>query len=589
MLKKYCVIFIIFLISLGLYGNVLAADTYTATSIINGVTVNWEYNVNESNQIENLKCTNPEDLTGNITIPSTLDGKIVISLKDQALKGAVNITGVTLSDSVKRISYNVFEGCSNLTTVNLNKLEGIGGDAFKDCPKLTEITIPKTLVNGNIFQHGPFSGTTKLTKVTFEEGCTIIPEVLLEDCTELTQITLPNTVSQIGAKAFKGCTGITEITLPDSVKGISYNVFEGCSNLTTVNLNKLEGIGGDAFKDCPKLTEITIPKTLVNGNIFQHGPFSGTTKLTKVTFEEGCTIIPEVLLEDCTELTQITLPNTVSQIGAKAFKGCTGITEITLPDSVKGISYNVFEGCSNLTTVNLNKLEGIGGDAFKDCPKLTEITIPKTLVNGNIFQHGPFSGTTKLTKVTFEEGCTIIPEVLLEDCTELTQITLPNTVSQIGAKAFKGCTGITEIALPNSVKKISYNAFEGCINLLKITILDNCTMIGDDVFANHNEDLTIYCYEGSRAAEYAIENNIKYVYLTRPAEGQPTDNKNKEEKTDTNIDKKDEKNINTGDTTTAKDNIPQTGVSITIVGVIAIVLGASIFTFIMVRRYKEIK
>ncbi len=474
MLKKIFSILIMILLLVGLSGNVFAKDTYTATSILNGVTVNWKYEVNETNQIENLECTNPTDLVGNIIVPSTLDGKTVISLKFQAFKGATNITGVTL---------------------------------------------------------------------------------------------------------------------PNSMKEISYNAFEGCSNLTTVNLNKLESIGGNAFKDCPKLTQITIPKTLTHGNIYQHGPFSGTTKLTSVTFEEGCTTIPEVLLEDCTELTQITLPNTVSKISAEAFKGCTGITEITLPNSMKEISYNAFEGCSNLTTVNLNKLESIGGNAFKDCPKLTQITIPKTLTHGNIYQHGPFSGTTKLTSVTFEEGCTTIPEVLLEDCTELTQITLPNTVSKISAEAFKGCTGITEITLPNSMKEISYNAFEGCSNLLKITILDNCTNMGKNIFENHNQNLTIYCYKDSVAAKYAIDNKIKYVYLTKPT-------------TDTDTDKKDEQNQqqkpsdtpNTNqeptkkdDTTIATGKLPQTGATITGLFIILIISIASTIFYMKYRKFRDIK
>ena len=72
MLKKFSIIIIMILLLVGLSGNVLAKDKYTATSTINGVTANWEYELNDSNQIENLKCTNASELTGNVTIPSTL-------------------------------------------------------------------------------------------------------------------------------------------------------------------------------------------------------------------------------------------------------------------------------------------------------------------------------------------------------------------------------------------------------------------------------------------------------------------------------------------------------------------------------------
>ena len=56
MSKKIFSILIMILVLLGLCGTVFAKDTYTATSTINGVTVNWSYELNDSNQIENLKC-----------------------------------------------------------------------------------------------------------------------------------------------------------------------------------------------------------------------------------------------------------------------------------------------------------------------------------------------------------------------------------------------------------------------------------------------------------------------------------------------------------------------------------------------------
>ena len=69
--KIFSIFIIIILVLLGLCGTVFAKDTYTATSTINGVTVNWSYELNDSNQIENLKCINPTDLIGNVIIPST--------------------------------------------------------------------------------------------------------------------------------------------------------------------------------------------------------------------------------------------------------------------------------------------------------------------------------------------------------------------------------------------------------------------------------------------------------------------------------------------------------------------------------------
>ena len=118
MLKKITIILIMSFLLVGLRGKVFAQDLSTATSTINGITVNWQYELNESNQIEDLKCTNPIDLTGNITLPSTLDGKTVISLKEEAFKGA-NITGLEIPDSIKKIGYNAFKDCEKLEKVTI--------------------------------------------------------------------------------------------------------------------------------------------------------------------------------------------------------------------------------------------------------------------------------------------------------------------------------------------------------------------------------------------------------------------------------------------------------------------------------------
>ena len=51
MIKKFSIMLIAILVLIGLSKNVFAVDKYNATSSINGVTANWEYELNDSNQI----------------------------------------------------------------------------------------------------------------------------------------------------------------------------------------------------------------------------------------------------------------------------------------------------------------------------------------------------------------------------------------------------------------------------------------------------------------------------------------------------------------------------------------------------------
>ena len=113
----------------------------------------------------------------------------------------------------------------------------------------------------------------------------------------------------------------------------------------------------------------------------------------------------------------------------------------------------------------------------------------------------------------------------------------------------------------------------------------------DSVFENHNENLTIYCYEGSIAAKYAISNNIKYVYLTKPTTDSDTDKReeqNQQQKpsaTPSNEQKTTEKD----DTTIATGKLPQTGEAMTSLFVFLIISIASIIFYMKYRKFKDIK
>ena len=236
MLKKICIIIIMMLLLAGLSVNVFAKDTYTTTTILNGVTVNWQYELNNSNQIVNLKCLNPADLLGDITIPDTLDEKNVISLKNDSFKGATNITGLTIPNTIKEISYNAFENCSELTNVNLGQIEKISFNVFKNCPKLTTITLPKTLKDGpGDVDYGVFTGTTNLTSVIFEDGTTTIAAGILKDCKGITSVEIPSLVTKVDCRAFQN-SGITELTFSNALKDISYYAFNDCSNLNKITI-----------------------------------------------------------------------------------------------------------------------------------------------------------------------------------------------------------------------------------------------------------------------------------------------------------------------------------------------------------------
>lgn len=213
-----------FSVCLTLNNNLFASEESTYTCEINGVTANFTYNLSEDNKVEKLKCTNKNDLTGNITIPGLIDGKEVISIGSNAFSGAANITGVILPETIETIEYSAFSNCTSLKNVNLGSINGMSFDAFSGCTALEEIKIPNTVVNSST--GAPFRGCTNLRTITLEEGLTKIPMYLCAG-TAIEEMTIPNSVEIIAYEAFSNCTELKKITILDNVTSMGFTLSGG--------------------------------------------------------------------------------------------------------------------------------------------------------------------------------------------------------------------------------------------------------------------------------------------------------------------------------------------------------------------------
>ena len=124
-----------------------------------------------------------------------------------------------------------------------------------------------------------------------------------------------------------------------------------------------------------------------------------------------------------------------------------------------------------------------------------------------------------------------LPKTILQlgdgvfDSFHLTEIDLKN-IEIVGHHALL-FNDFSKITLGKNIKEIKSNAFGHNTELTDVYVYSNDVIFGENCFSDCHEDLTIYCYSGSTAEAYAINNNLKYKLLdSAPVDDTPTEGSN---------------------------------------------------------------
>ena len=557
------------------YGTIICKGLLTfvlAVSLINLNTVvihaSGEISENSGDfTISNGVLTAYHGVAAELVIP---DG--VTEIKASVFENNTTITSVKIPEGVWKIGNRAFSDCTSLEAVEFPAtLTEIGVYAFGNTG-LKEVTLPTNLttLRNNVFEncgvlekvyipasltevgyYGIFANSPNMKTVTFGEGITSIPENLLAE-SSIEEIVIPETVTSIGNYAFRDCIQLRKIIIPDQVATMGDSVFEDCTSLSEVTLPEtLTSIGNRAFADCTPLTKIEFPSTLTSigqyafcntglkevilpenltslgYHVFEscdvlekayipasltevgyYGIFANSPNMKTVTFGEGITSIPENLLAE-SSIEEIVIPETVTSIGNYAFRDCKSLKTITIPDKVTKIGSYAFARCEALEDISLSsELIGVGDHAF-EYTGLKEVVLPEklTTLGDNVFENcsalnsvhipaavtevgywGVFAGCTNLNIVTFQEGITSVPNNLFAEST-FSFLAIPETVTSIGNYAFRDNDNLVSVNIGKNVTAIAERAFYG------------------------SDNVVIYCYSGSEAANFAVANDIAYELL----------------------------------------------------------------------------
>lgn len=143
----------------------------------------------------------------------------------------LNITEITIPESVAEIDSFAFFYCENLSAVTLsNGLKKIGNNAFGFCRELTSINLPTSLTSiGEYAFYG--SG---LTSVVIPKNVKTVEKFAFCECYNLQSATLSEGVTTIREGAFAYCVSLQTVTLPSTMLSLEIGVFEGSGNIQDV-------------------------------------------------------------------------------------------------------------------------------------------------------------------------------------------------------------------------------------------------------------------------------------------------------------------------------------------------------------------
>ena len=482
------------------------------------------YNLNTNDNTAEVVSSQGSQYSGNISIPTWAyyqnTSYKVTSIGNSAFEGCVDITSVSLPNTLTNIGNGAFWQCSSLKSVYIpDGVKTIGEGAFHNCFNLVSVFIPSSVtsigssafgncnnltqvfsliqnpfsINNNVFTtystttlftpkgtksaYLAKSGWKKFTNINDEQKRTIH----VATAGTLSNLISKNEMYYIEELTLSGELNGTDIRFIRNMSGIDYDskyhsIYTGpfhYFNISTPGILKILDIsdtkivgGGDWYYAETHDGGDIENEYGTGNNIISTYMFYGC-KLTSIRIPNSVTSIYDDAFSSCISLTSLTIPNSVTSIGKNAFACCISLTSITIPNSVTSIGWSAFGGCTGLTSITIpNSVTTIGSSAFDGTGWYNNQ--PNGLVYaGNVAYR--YKGTMpNNTSITIKDGTVGIAGSAFSGCSGLTSITIPNSVANIGEWAFYSCNELSSLLIPNSVTSIGGSAFYGCEDLVRI-------------------------------------------------------------------------------------------------------------------------
>lgn len=500
-------------------------------------------------------------ISGEVVIPSEIDGYTVQKTGEKAFDSCVNITSITIPEGLKSLGKSTFNGCSGLETVNYNAVDcsirysNYGYEyyytPFTECPNIKVVNIGEKVekLYGSLFDNSGVE-TVNYNAVNAETIESRYSDFEYEspfvNCNSICEVNFGENVESIPAFLFENCTGITEITIPENVTSIGSNAFRSCYNISTLNFNAVNctSVGGSFCYTVDEYDNVLSPvlKTINIGNKVEN--------------------IPAYAFYCCSQVNEIVIPESIETIGERAFAHCAKITSIEIPKNVSFIGDQAFAYCISLESVKISavnaKIENTSGSSnsyvFLGCSALKNVTIGKDVkaipstrdLNSKYYYTGSiFYGYKTITNLTFEAQHCESTAYCFDNCSNLAEINIGPDVEKLHRYTFYGTafyndqnnwmiekltpeqgfgtkskalyidnclvaveTAVLDFAISEGTRLIADEAVSGKM-CNSITIPDSVKFIGEEAFSCCNSVKEINISENVERIDYLAFGNMR--------------------------------------------------------------------------------
>ena len=555
--KRYIIVLIAIMVAIIMlkpnFSNAVTEYKYSDTE----QGIEWGYELDENNNVINLYCATKSKI-GKVEIPSTIDGKKVISLQGEDYP---NLSG-----------YNsVLNNCKAVSEVIIpDTITEIPDGAFYNCVGLKSITIPNTIVS---IGYKAFEGCVGLNTITMPNSLTSIGSNAFNGCSGLKSIVLSDKLIEIKSNAFYGCTGIIKLEIPDSVTTIGKEAFASCTGIKELKLSEsLTELSESVFYNCGGISSVKIPEsvtTILNGNSSLWGAFGKCTNLEKVLIPDSVVTISKGAFLDCPKLTIYGNDGMKSKEYAEA-------NEINF-DYIA--NWDKANDGADVTPPSVEKIE-VARESIKNCTKDT---------NKNMYIAS--SGTTLTINVQFSEiveGKTA--PVLTIKFGDMDKIELTNGVIGGSIVSYNYTIKETDKGALTSVSLTGGDLKDSAGNVATLTVpaiyvqysSAECVYANGTATVNpDNENKDNNKTDNNQKDDNKVDNNSK------DENNKDNNNNNNNNNQANNNDKNNQQNSNnTNDDTKAKGELPHTGAGI---GIVFILTFVTILCVIVRNKYNKLR